>query len=255
MRALANGSSRFVLAGLVLSVCFCASADEPSDRWKRHNDLGNRYEGRIEVLVGRPQLEVVSLLGYREAYDSSDTVDLRVLFFVPESGEVKIQARELEDQTQYFMEAKAQEWAAGEWHEFGPWSTGDVLSREQVAASNVGVVVSLRERSEENSSQILLPAFVYHAQTPSRVVAYTLRLRPDSDLREVRYLLRAGEDEVFSGKLVDSLKAGEAFPIKLDVADVPNGQLKLEIEGRFKNRPAGPKASFEIYHQGLGNDG
>lgn len=224
-----------------------AWADEPSERWKRRNDLGNRYEGRVEVLVGRTQLDVVSFSGWRESYEPDESVELEVGFFLPVSGEVTIQARELVDQTQYFMEAKPQEWEVDAWNTFGPWATGDVLSREQIAPSNVGIVISASDGA--SGDRILMPAFVYHSQLPEVVVAYTLRLRPDSDLRQVRYRLLTGDEEAAAGKLVDALEAGKPFPIKLEVVGLPEGRLRLELEGKFKNRPAGPKASFEFHHR------
>ncbi len=58
-----------------------ADAQEPSEWWKRKNDRGNRFEGLIEIPVGRPQLELLSFLGSKESY--TENVDLRIRFFVP----------------------------------------------------------------------------------------------------------------------------------------------------------------------------
>ena len=225
-------------------VAGAARAQEPDDRWKKSNDRGNRYEGRIEIPVGRPELEVVSFLGHRESY--SGRVDLKIKFFLPSAGRVRLQARELEEDVQYFMEAKSQDWQAAAWNEFGPWSTRFVLVPEEVPAGNLAVLARLEGK---DGAKTLMPAFLYHSKAPTKVGRYTLHLRPDANLTEIRFRLFSGDKVLKEGKLVERLEAGVAFPLKLEMSGVPAGRLRLRIDGKFRGKPGGPDKSFFIYHQ------
>ncbi len=225
---------------LVLLLAATAAAQEQSRRWKRHNDRGNRWEGRIEIPVGRPSIEVLSLFGFRESYAEGE--ELAVRFFVPGNGDVTLQARELEERVQYFMQAKDQDWTAGEWNTFGPWPTRVVLKREGVPAGNLAVLIRLVEGEGEGEQETLLPAFVYHSQEPEILESYRLHVRTGSDLSKLVYRLYREDEELLQGKLVD-VDALEAFAIELEAAGLPAGRLRLELEGKPRGRLCGTENS------------
>ena len=105
---------RWLLPLLTLPLVITAVEGQEADaRWQQRNDHGNRYEGRVEIPVGNPQLEVLSFLGHKESYSGS--ADLYVRFFLPTRTEVSIRARELEERVNYWMEAKPQDWEPGQW--------------------------------------------------------------------------------------------------------------------------------------------
>lgn len=235
---------------MLLVVAGIAVGQEPSKRWKSRNDRGNRYEGRIEIPVASPTIEILSFLAFRESYSKGD--DLTVRFFVPEAGDLVLQARELEERVQYWMEAKGQDWTTSEWNEFGPWPT-KILAREQIPAGNLGLLIHLHGDEETT----LLPAIVYHSAPPRTVESYTLHFRLSSDLSEMTYRLYAGGDELTRDKLVD-LDAAEPLTIRLKTAGLPEGQLRLELEGKFRGRTCGdekgircPGGSYALYHRPL----
>ncbi|MFQ5880903.1 MAG: hypothetical protein ACE5I9_00335 [Candidatus Methylomirabilales bacterium] len=220
-----------------------------TDKWRRQNDRGNRYEGRIEIPVGRPDLELLSFIGFRESFN--DDVILKVRFFLPRDSEVFIQGRELREQKQYWMESKPAKWKAGAWNEFGPWPTREVFSRDGTPWWNLGVVIRLREQTTNGGE--LVPAFVYHSALPLSVTKYTVYLRPNSTLKKVTYSLSRIADnqrvEVKVSSLFGEKIAGEPFAIEFEVRELPEGPMSLNIQGAFKNRIGGPIREYKFYHK------
>lgn len=67
--------------------------------WKQKNDRGNRYEGRIDIPVSKPDLEVLSFIGYKESL--AGYPDLKVRFYLPINCPVAIKGMELQEDKQY----------------------------------------------------------------------------------------------------------------------------------------------------------
>jgi len=220
-----------------------------TDTWRKQHDRGNRYEGRIEIPVGKPDLELLSFVGFREPFTTD--VTLKVRFFLPTDSPVFIQGRELQEQKQYWMESKPWQWPAGVWNEFGPWPTREVLSREGVPAWNLGVVIRLY--SETSNSGALVPAFVYHSTLPASVNKYILYLRPSSTLKKVTSsfyrIVDNQEVEVKGSSLLGDIIAGEPFPIELDVRELAEGSMRLVVQGAYKNRLGGLIREYRFYHK------
>lgn len=224
-----------------------------SPKWKKQNNRGNRYEGRIDIPIGKPDLELLSFVGCREAFTGD--VNLKVRFYLPTSASVFIQGRELSEQKHYWMESKppekAAEWKAGAWNEFGPWATREVLVREEIPSSNLGVLVRL-QRETTNGGEVA-PAFVYHSTLPASVNSYILYLRPDLTLKKVQYslyrLVGNQEAKVKTSTLVGDKSAGEPFPIELDMGGISEGPMLLLVEGKYRNRTGGPTREYKFYHK------
>ena len=220
-----------------------------TDKWKSQNDRGNRYEGRIQIPLGQPDLELLSFSGFREQFDAD--VILKVRFYLPTNSTVFIQGRELREQKQYWMESKPANWQAHAWNEFGPWATREVLTREEIPPWNLGVVVRLREETSDGGE--LVPAFVYHSTLPASITKYSLYLRPNSVLKKVSYsLYRISHDQEIKVKasfLSGEKIAGEPFLIELEVGHLSEGPMRLVVEGSYKNRMGGPIREYSFYHK------
>jgi hypothetical protein len=233
----------FVLAALAVAIL------AQTDQWRKQNDRGNRYEGRIDIPVGKPDLELLSFAGWREPFTSD--VILKVRFFLPTSAPVLIQGRELQDQTQYWMESKPADWRAGTWAEFGPWPTREVLRREGIPSENLGVVIKFHKAT--TAGEVLIPAFVYHSMLPALATKYTLHLRPNATLKKVTYVLyrivNAQEVEVKTSSLVGDKVAGAPFLIELDVQSLSAGYMRLVLQAAYKNRLGELLQEYEFYHE------
>ena len=218
------------------------------DNWKRSNDHRNRYEGIINVLVGKPDLEVLSFLAYREPVTGYP--DLRVGLFLHSGGTVSIKAVELEENRQYFMQAKEANWKPGAWNEFSPWPTKEVLGREEIPLSNVGVVIRLDRPGSDVFE--FAPAFLYRMKAPVSVGRYEMYLRSHMPLKNLEFTwsqVVRGEE-----KTIGSSKAGEQMPmvpfsLKLNLESLTEGPVVISVEGKFKNQEGGPQHKYVFYHR------
>ncbi len=242
-----------ILCFLVISIVIVVLPTEilaRTDKWRRQNDRGNRYEGRIDIpAASPPPLELFSFAGFHEAF--AGDVTLTVRFFLPSISPVFIHGRELREQKQYRMESKPADWQAGAWNDFGPWPTGKVLSREGIPWSNLGVVI--RFHTETTNGGQLAPAFIYHSKPPESVAMYTLYLRPNWTLKMVTYslyrIINDQEVHVKTWSLHGAKTAGEPFPLKLDVSGLLEGPMLLVVTGAYKNRIGGPIEEYRFYHK------
>lgn len=240
-----------------------ARADE-NEVWRLRNDRGNRFEGRRAVTVKRPDLELVSFVGFSEDYYAQD-VELKVKFFLSEAAPVTLVAREIKEETQYWMEAKPWASRGASWNEWGPWRTGAVLRRENIPSSNLGVLVKLEDVADQSladhsladqsledqnlADQSLAPAFVYYSKPPHSVKTYSVHIRPNAPLLGASYSLHRREGvEILRGEAeVGDFES--PFEIRLDVRDVEDGFLKLEIQTRIKGRHKSASREYQFFHK------
>jgi hypothetical protein len=226
-----------------------SSARAQTDEWRKRNDRGNRYEGRVSIEVAKPDLRLLSFFASREAFEKN--VDLHVRFFLPAPAHVFIQARELREIKKYWMEAKPGQWEAGRWNEFAPWPTGSVLIREGVPYWNLGVLI--RINNSTTSGRELLPAIVYHSALRGPITHYTMHLQPTTTLRNVQFSLSQMVDNkernTRTWESTTEKVAGQPFSIDFDLAGQPEGWMRLIIEGFYSNRPGGPLQVYTFYHK------
>ena len=249
-----------ILLILLLSAESFAKGARWWNKWRVRNDQKNRYEGLIEIPVHRAGgLELLSFIGFLEPF--SNDVTLKVKYFVPSNFQsryyILVTGRELRDKRHYWMESYPQKinkaWHAGKWNEFGPWQTSKVLRPEDIPDWNLGVVILLRERANDELAQ-LLPAFVYHSKLPVSINKYSWVLRPDRTLRSVVYSLYkfdANKEEklmnpaTLSGDRIE----GEPFRINLAAENIPEGQLKLVVHGPVKHGKGKVYEEFIFHHK------
>ena len=235
------------IALLSISSALVQAQDE---KWVERSEFENRYEGLIREGVSQPVLTLLSFTAYREPVTGS--ADLRVRFFAPEDSKAQVQARELEEDRFYWMESKPLEASAGVWSEFGPWSTEDVLEREGLSFSDLGVVVHFEPGKEEVHR--LGPALVYHSQEADSLSRYTMMLRPHFPLRDVKFTLYSTQEDgtetkVFTKKRAGTRRAGIPIPLELDVAELPAGQMRLVVTGKIKGQTVHHQEDFKFFHQ------
>lgn len=221
--------------------------DEPGKRWEERHDLGNRYEGPLEVPVSKSGLELLSFVGYQEEIERG--VELTVWFYLPMEAPATVHARHLKETTRYFMKSKPVYWHAGEWNRFGPWPTGDVLDPEEIDGWDVGVYVDLAAEDEV----ALAPALIFHSEPPSGIDAYTLQLGPDEPLTRLDIIVVRAEDEtetpVLQDRLSRAMRVGEPILLDLPAAELPEGWLRVEVVGKIKNRTEKARFDMRFFHR------
>jgi len=224
----------------VLTLKVHSQADEA---WKRRNDRGNRYEGLVSIRTGNPDLEVLGFIGFFEPF--SDNVNLKVRFFVPSAAKPSIIAHEVEEEKQYWMEVKPQDWTVGAWNEFHPWPTGDVIFKEGIPWNNVTVLIRV--------GADLAPAFIYHRRSPNSAQSYILYLRSNRNLRSV-HLTISGKS-LASQPILRVVRLGRQaanvpFPVRLDLSNFGEGHVRVMIERSLRNSPQTlPVHEYGFYHK------
>ncbi|MFI5184336.1 MAG: hypothetical protein ACHQNV_08060 [Vicinamibacteria bacterium] len=244
----ANHVGRATVTASVVAVLLLGVAI--SGEWTAGNDRGNRYEGSVRVPVANPDLALLSFTGSFSPFHKEAT--LKVRFFLPDETAVFISAQELRDRKQYRMEAKPRPWKVGQWNEFAPWPTRDVIDVLGVSSENLGVVVRLGE-SGQGSGEVA-PALVYTTPPPPVVETYRFVFRPGLTLRGLRYTLYR-LDGAAPAKLREmELKAqrtrGEPFPIDIDAKDLPPGRIRLLVDAFVKDRSDEVTRQFDFLHKG-----
>jgi len=223
-----------------------------TDEWRKENKRGeNRYEGLLGGALGDRDLELLSFIGFLEPFDGKK-VELKVRFFLPSGSSALIQGRELDVRKHYLMESIPTTWHTGVWNEFGNWLTKDVLNEYKIPSSNLGVVIKYRE--DATTGDDCAPGFVYYSQLPDSVDSYTLYLRPNATLVNVRYTLyRISSNDkkvIREDSLPGAKTAGAPFSIKLSRMNrEPKCRMHLVVrtnyEGKFGD---GPPFECNFYH-------
>lgn len=247
----------FVLVGISTLSFIISETSAQSEKWwskwRRQNDQGNRYEGRVPIPVGGSNVELLSFFGCREPFDNS--VNLKVRFFLATDAKVLIRGREVQESKQYRMESKIEEnskWIADRWNEFGPWETRKVLDKEQIPYRNLGVVITLDKATRYD--RLLAPAFIYHSELPQWASEYTMHLCSKYTLGTLSYtLMRRLDDKdvplTTPFHLFGTMIGGEPFPVVVPVREISEGWTLLVIDGKYKSRMGGIHREYLFYHR------
>ena len=237
-----------LLAVLLGQPCGLAVAREgPGARWQERNDRGNRWEGRPELPVSRPDLELLSFVGYRQDIESG--VELTVLFYLSENSVATVFGQHLRESGRYYMKSKPADWRGGAWNRFGPWPTAEVLDDEEIAGWDLGVHVEIESPDEI----VLAPALLYHSEPPSGVEQYTLHLRPNQPLIRLDYRVVRAEDgdgePLLERRLPRPMRVGEPIRLELETAELAEGWLLVEVAGKVKNRTEKARFEMRFFHR------
>jgi len=214
-------------------------------------DKGNRYEGvAVPLQAGDLSLEIVSFTAYLDSFRPNTS--LKVKFFLPSGeSEANIFAQELTIEKQYFMKSKqaANRWAGNSWNLFSPWPTKDVLDKQGVPPSNIGVLV---ERASQNGIRRFAPAFLCSDNCPSTFEGYRLMLRPGRRIVEIQYTISNTSGDKITLRTIpiaDTLDP-TPIPVNLPPADLPAGELTIALSAKVKNRDQfEPPITFSFCHR------
>lgn len=226
---------------------------QPDDEWKKQNDRGNRYEGRVSLEIGAPPIELIGFYGFREKFETGTNESLRVRFYLHDTLQVYLCAQEIERKEFYWMEAKPQKWQIG-WNEFGPWPSGEVISKLNLPANNIGVLV----RSEKvYGSGPVSPAILYYSAPPQTITEYTAYFRPGKALASGRYELYRDckESDLIKKGRIGRQSAGVPFVIRFALPEEWEGLVKLRVTVKVKGEitPVPPLREYCFYHSAYYN--
>jgi hypothetical protein len=214
------------------------------DAWHHAHDLGNRYEGLIDVQTGNPPLEILSFTAAVKLFEGAE--EWRVRFFTDTPQSVVVYACDVNDEAQYRMESKPVPSGSQQWSEFKMWDTGAVLVKQKVKPTSVGVKVL-------GSGGAYLPAIVYPAKAefPQIIKTYLLQMRASRTVDRVECVVH-GTD--LSGKQVAQTctSNGEhegnfSFPLQINVEKFSAGPMSIALRLMNRSTPVS-SAELKFYH-------
>jgi hypothetical protein len=217
------------------------------DAWQLKHKFVNRYEGLIDIPTGNPPMEVLTFVAYFQEFVGRQ--EWRVRYFSPTRTQVTIYARDMDDEVQYWMESIPKEASPNVWSEFRGWDTGDVLIKEKVKASSVGVTAMTN-----GAERSYLPALVYPATAalPPAIEFYKLRLRANRHITRVDYILsgvtKPNRPSSRKFSLPGEHFAGDPFLLELDAREFSEGPMHLVIQAVNGEAPVASK-EFNFYHR------
>lgn len=232
-------------------------------------DYGNREEGVFTLPISTPPLQLISFTGFFEDYQPNARQKLKIQFFLDQADHLNIKAQQTRGEILYRMQPKPFPVING-WNQFAPWPVDDVLSKLNMPAQNIGVIVNYQDRQN-----VLAPAIVFHSNQPEKIASYNFTFLPGKNLTKIRYRIYQGDFfqkepqaealvyEKYLGR--KSKYGGIALPLivpvsELDVPDNWAGWLTLVFEAReistnelvlytyyFFHQPILPKYETELF--------
>ena len=143
---------------------------------------------------------------------------------------------------------KSLAWKPNSWNEFLPWPTKDVLDREEVAPTNIGVLV---ERVPEHEIRRFAPALLCEDDCVPHVENYQLMLRPGKRIVEIQYVISKASGEKVLTRILPIAETLDPtpIPVTLTATDLPLGELIIVLAPRERNRiQFGPPIEFSFYN-------
>ncbi len=221
---------------------------ESNKKQYEYKKRGIRKEGRADILVSAPDLELLSMLGYCEELNPDNNADLKIMFYLEKDTTLFITAKELKIREYYIMKPIQSKWKKG-WQEFGPWPTSEVLKPLGLSLTEIGIIGRIREKDRIGSG-LIAPLIIYHSNLPATIDQYTTYIVPKQSLENVKYkVFLPGEKEAITEGHIIELFGGVPFSINIDLTQQSEGYYKLVLDGKYKNRMGGPQRTYTFYHK------
>lgn len=208
---------------------------------------GNRWEGIRPEGVSAPDLELLSLIVFRENYNINSNVTLKLKFYMWEKANLYITAKELVPNKYYFMNPLKVDWEKG-WQEFSEWPIDAVLRPNHINSDQLGIIGRLY--NDRIGSGVIIPIILYQSNVPKHIDQYTLHFVSKEDLRIVAWeLYHVNSNVLIMQDNLHELLGGCPFSIIIDFSNEKSGYYKLTLNCRYKYRPGGPKRTYFFYHK------
>jgi hypothetical protein len=152
------------------------------------------------------------------------------------------------------MQSKPNTWRLGEWNDFGPWPTRDILDQLGIMPGNLALLASFRRSTGD---LIYLPVEVLVHGAPLSSSTYTVEVKSSWNLHaiETSIINPSGKIEELPiqgcsfGPTCILYDADTPFSINLNLNGQPEGVYRFHIVGRVPNNSLRPELSVKIYHR------
>jgi hypothetical protein len=241
-----NGKKRFA-RWLIFLPFVVVGMSQPSQEWRKTHSFDNRYEGLVDLNTGDVDFEILSFTA-TPFPTFRGPIDLWVRFYSSQTATVVVTAHEIEVDRQYWMESKDIAVPRSTSGNFGPWPTGDVLLKQHVEPSNVGVLV----HPLASQTVDFLPAVVSEDRddVPAAIDRYFLYLRSKYNLRSLSYQVQSA-DQAFSSRITKVDMPGSAgipFHLQIDAQKIPDGMARLILQGTVGSEKLQP-VTIRFFHR------
>lgn len=239
------------IAFALLPISLAAQRDS---LWLKKNDKGNRFEGNYSRQVANPSIELVSLTGNFEPYQTGARQQLKVRFCLPEASEYLIKAEELRPIQYYWMQSKETKGSKG-WNKFDNWPVDGALRQLNVPAENLGVVAYIGDPKRKRFA----PALIYHSNAPTEVKRYIARLRLGHSIAKGTAKVYRGQyekaippsDKLVSTIAIQGYSEGSNFSLSLKTEQLGKEAGWFTVVLELEKTGGGQKLSYTfcLYHQ------
>lgn len=217
-------------------------------------DFGNRVEGTDVELHGGEDLTLLGVHRSFELFAKNSTLQVR--FYLPRavSTKVSVEGREIVDTRHYLMRSKQANWKEGDWNNFTPWPTKDVIDPLGLDPSNIAVLASY---SVENAQLVYLPVDVVARTSQPRKQPYTFHFETSWDLHSLeksvtgpsghRTILTTDQCNISPQCVLYSSKSSHVFDV--DMSGLPEGVYSIDLVGHIPGASMMPELHIKIYHR------
>jgi hypothetical protein len=168
-----------------------------------------------------------------------------------------LKAKERQDTSNYFMNAKNPPWKSGDWNVFGPWPTKDVIDVLGIDASNVAVLASY---DRDGASSVYLPVDIYEDKSQLAPHLYTFHFVTGKPLQSLDITVTDASGAKINAH-TPSLKCptsfnpncklyagGSALSFPLDLSGSPQGLYHVRLVGHIPGSLEVVSEDFVIFH-------
>jgi len=236
-----------------LFLCVCLGASVHIASGQKH-EFGNRFEGSYQNQANT-DLDIIGVLRSPILFNSPST--LSVKFFLPATGlataKVLVEAQEITQSRNYFMQSKSFPVRTTEWNAFSPWPTTDVIDTLGVAPQNLAVTTSYIDQS---GTRVYLPADV-NIGVAHPLNTYIIQFRTAWSIHSLDEKLTASDGTSIPLKTIECsadpscvlYDAGTSHAMSLDMSNQPDGFYNLQLIGHVPNKFSPVHATVTFYHR------
>lgn len=210
----------------------------------KHQD--HFYKNRWEALLSKnvsASFRILSFVSSKpKMYKATDTLQVH-FFIVDDSVKTRINASKIiQDSGNYQMLVEKEDWEKG-WNIFKPWPVKDVISKYDIKAKNLGLLI-------KGNNRILIPASI--TKTSEKKVKdinnYVVHFFTPANINKLNYsILNQSTNSVLDEGNIEDIDATSSFRLRFNMKNKVNGIYKLLLKIEWIS---GMKTSkiYSFYH-------
>jgi hypothetical protein len=223
-------------------------------------EFKNRTEG-TEIPHGDADMQVLGIIASPVTFGPSST--LYANFYLPSGSlaeasvnttTVDLEAREITPVRNYFMKSKSAPWQIGQWNQFGPWPTADVIDPKGIQPSNLTI---LAKYSKPDGSLVYMPVTISGENPSNSSNRYTLHFATSLEIHSLNVTITDPNGNIETLPLTQCTayptcvlyEADSSHALTLDMSNRASGVYRVHLIGHVPNSTSRPELSIQIFHE------